>query len=157
MNLEKNIVMKTVVLGMSGGVDSSVAAFLMKEQGFSCIGATMKLYDNETVGMERQKTCCSLSDVEDAREVSYKLHIPYYVFNYKNQFENAVISKFIAAYENGATPNPCIDCNRYLKFDRLFQRARELGCEAIVTGHYARIEMQDSRYVLEKALDRSKD
>lgn len=116
---------KKALIAMSGGVDSSVAAFLMKEQGFSCIGATMKLYDNETVGMERQKTCCSLSDVEDAREVSYKLHIPYYVFNYKNQFENAVISKFIAAYENGATPNPCIDCNRFLKFDLLLNRDRK--------------------------------
>lgn len=148
---------KKALIAMSGGVDSSVAAFLMKEQGFSCIGATMKLYDNETVGMERQKTCCSLSDVEDAREVSYKLHIPYYVFNYKNQFENAVISKFIAAYENGATPNPCIDCNRFLKFDLLLNRAEALYCDYVVTGHYARIEFNGERYLLKKGIDETKD
>ena len=145
------------LIAMSGGVDSSVAAFLMKEQGFECIGATMKLYDNETVGAERQKTCCSLSDVEDAREVSYKLHIPYYVFNYKNQFEKAVISKFISAYESGATPNPCIDCNRFLKFDLLLNRAKELYCNYVVTGHYARVEFNGERYILKKGIDDTKD
>ena len=145
------------LIAMSGGVDSSVAAFLMKEQGIECIGATMKLYDNETVGAERQKTCCSLSDVEDAREVSYKLHIPYYVFNYKNQFEKAVISKFISAYESGATPNPCIDCNRFLKFDLLLNRAKELYCNYVVTGHYARVEFNGERYILKKGIDDTKD
>ncbi|MDE6110493.1 MAG: tRNA 2-thiouridine(34) synthase MnmA [Eubacterium sp.] len=145
------------LIAMSGGVDSSVAAFLMKVNGFDCIGATMKLYDNETVGIERQKTCCSLSDIEDAREVSYKLQIPYYVFNYKNQFEKAVISKFISAYENGATPNPCIDCNRFLKFDLLLNRAKELYCDCVVTGHYARIEFNGERYILKKGLDETKD
>ena len=145
------------LIAMSGGVDSSVAAFLMKQQGFDCIGAPMKLYDNETVGIERQKTCCSLSDVEDAREVSYKLHIPYYVFNYKNQFEKAVISKFISAYENGATPNPCIDCNRFLKFNLLLNKASALYCDYVVTGHYARIEFNGERYILKKGIDETKD
>ena len=145
------------LIAMSGGVDSSVAAFLMKDRGFDCIGATMKLYDNETVGIERQKTCCSLSDVEDAREVSYKLQIPYYVFNYKGQFEKAVISKFISAYENGATPNPCIDCNRFLKFDLLLKRATELYCDYVVTGHYSRVEFNGERYILKKGIDDTKD
>jgi tRNA-specific 2-thiouridylase len=95
--------------------------------------------------------------VEDAGSVARRLGIPYYVFNFSRDFKAQVIERFAAAYESGATPNPCIDCNRYLKFERLFQRARELGCEAIVTGHYARIEKQNGRYILKKALDKSKD
>ena len=148
---------RKVLIAMSGGVDSSVAAFLSKQAGYDCIGVTMKLFQNEDVGINRARTCCSLNDVEDARSVARRLGIPYYVFTFSNDFKRQVIDRFIAAYESGATPNPCIDCNRCLKFDRLFQRAKELGCEAIVTGHYARIEMQDSRYVLKKALDRGKD
>ena len=148
---------RKALIAMSGGVDSSVAAFLMKQAGYDCVGVTMKLFQNEDVGVNRARTCCSLNDVEDARSVARRLGIPYYVFNFSSDFKNQVIGRFVAAYESGATPNPCIDCNRYLKFDRLFQRARELGCEAIVTGHYARTEMQDGRYVLKKALDRSKD
>ena len=149
--------MKKAMIAMSGGVDSSVAAFLSKQAGYECIGVTMKLFQNEDVGVNRARTCCSLDDVEDARSVARRLGIPYYVFNFSSDFKSQVIGRFIATYESGATPNPCIDCNRYLKFDRLFQRARELGCEAVVTGHYARIEMQDGRYVLKKALDGSKD
>lgn len=148
---------RKVLIAMSGGVDSSVAAFLSKQAGYDCIGVTMKLFQNEDVGINRARTCCSLNDVEDARSVARRLGIPYYVFNFSGDFKSQVIGRFIAAYESGATPNPCIDCNRCLKFDRLFQRAKELGCEAIVTGHYARIEMQDGRYVLKKALDRGKD
>lgn len=148
---------RKALVAMSGGVDSSVAAFLSKQAGFDCIGVTMKLFQNKDVGINRERTCCSLNDVEDARSVARRMGIPYYVFNFSSDFKNQVIGRFIAAYESGATPNPCIDCNRYLKFDRLFQRARELGCEAVVTGHYARIEMQNGRYVLKKALDRSKD
>ena len=148
---------KKAMIAMSGGVDSSVAAFLSKQAGYECIGVTMKLFQNEDVGVNRARTCCSLDDVEDARSVARRLGIPYYVFNFSSDFKSQVIGRFIATYESGATPNPCIDCNRYLKFDRLFQRARELGCEAVVTGHYARIEMQDGRYVLKKALDGSKD
>ena len=148
---------RKALIAMSGGVDSSVAAFLSKQAGYECIGVTMKLFQNEDVGVNRARTCCSLDDVEDARSVARRLGIPYYVFNFSSDFKSQVIGRFIATYESGATPNPCIDCNRYLKFDRLFQRARELGCEAVVTGHYARIEMQDGRYVLKKALDGSKD
>lgn len=153
----KAVMGKKALIAMSGGVDSSVAAFLTKQAGYDCIGVTMKLFQNEDIGVSRAKACCSLDDAEDARSVARHLGIPYYVFNFSRDFEAQVIDRFAAAYESGATPNPCIDCNRCLKFDRLFQRARALGCEVIVTGHYARIEIQNGRYLLKKALDKSKD
>ena len=149
--------MSRALIAMSGGVDSSVAAYLMKQRGFDCIGVTMKLFSNEEIGCSRAKTCCSLEDVEDARSVAYRLGIPYYVFNFTEDFGRQVIDRFVAAYENGATPNPCIDCNRYLKFERLYRRAAELGCDRVATGHYARIEKQGGRYLLKKAPDESKD
>lgn len=142
---------------MSGGVDSSVAAFLLKNDGYDCIGATMRLFDNEDAGIPREKSCCSLEDVEDARSVAFRLAIPYYVFNFTTDFKKQVIDGFINAYQQGLTPNPCIDCNRYLKFDRLYARAAELGCDFIATGHYARIETGDGRMLLKKAADSSKD
>lgn len=145
------------IIAMSGGVDSSVAAFLMKKNGYECIGATMKLYDNEDVGISREKTCCSLDDIEDARSVARRMSIPYYVFNFKDEFESKVIQKFISTYENGGTPNPCIDCNRYLKFEKLFQRMYELGYDYVVTGHYAVIEEKDGWFYLKKGKDSSKD
>ena len=137
---------KKCIIAMSGGVDSSVAAFLMKEKGYECIGATMKLYDNEEIGISREKTCCSLDDIEDARAVARRLSMPYYVFNFKDEFEEKVINKFIRTYENGGTPNPCIDCNRYLKFEKLFQRMNELDFDYVVTGHYAIVEEKDGWY-----------
>lgn len=146
-----------VIIAMSGGVDSSVAAFLMKEKGFDCIGATMKLYENDDIGISREKTCCSLDDIEDARAVARRLSMPYYVFNFKDEFEEKVINKFIQTYENGGTPNPCIDCNRYLKFEKLFQRMYELDYDYVVTGHYARIEEKDGWFYLKKAVDSTKD
>lgn len=145
------------LIAMSGGVDSSVAAFLVKAQGYDSIGCTMKLYDNALAGLSRSHTCCSLDDVEDARSVARRLGIPYYVFNFKDDFEEKVIRKFVRSYEAGITPNPCIDCNRYLKFDKLYDRAKVLGCDCIVTGHYARIEWDGERYLLKKALDSAKD
>ena len=129
-----------VLVAMSGGVDSSVAAKLLTDAGFSCIGCTMKLYDNEDAGIPKANTCCSLDDVEDARSVAYRLGMPYYVFNLKDKFAECVIDRFVNAYEHGITPNPCIDCNRYLKFDKLFERADIMDCRYIATGHYARIE-----------------
>ena len=123
---------------MSGGVDSSVAALLMQKNGFECIGVTMKLYENEQIGISRAHTCCSLEDVEDARSVAYRLGMRYYVFNFADDFQTQVIDRFVQAYETGNTPNPCIDCNRYMKFERLYDRARQLECGYIVTGHYAR-------------------
>ena len=146
------------LIAMSGGVDSSVAALLMKEDGFDCVGCTMRLYGNEDAGIPKGHTCCSLDDVEDARAVAYRLDMPYYVFNFAEDFNEKIIDKFIRSYEQGITPNPCIDCNRYMKFDKLFDRAEVLGCSYVVTGHYARIEQAgDGKYLLKKALDPSKD
>ena len=151
--------MKKAIIAMSGGVDSSVAALLTKESGDECIGATMKLYNNEDIGVHREKTCCSLDDVEDARSVAYQMDMPYYVFNFTADFHTEVMDRFVEAYENGCTPNPCIDCNRYLKFDKMFHRMQEIGYDYIVTGHYARVEYDENRgrYLLKKAVDDTKD
>ena len=149
--------MKKALIAMSGGVDSSLAAKLMIDSGFECIGCTMKLFHNEDVGIERSRTCCSLDDVEDARSVAYKLDMMFYVFNFTDAFHDTVIRNFVESYQNGLTPNPCIDCNRDMKFGKLFDRADILGCDYVVTGHYARIEQQQGRFVLKKAIDETKD
>ncbi len=147
------------LIAMSGGVDSSVAASLMIENGYECMGATMRLYDNEDIFIPREKTCCSLDDVEDARAVAFNLGIPFQVFNFKREFREKVIDSFINAYESGQTPNPCIECNRYLKFERFFERATELGYDYVVTGHYAiaGYDEKSGRYFLKKGRDRAKD
>ena len=145
------------LIAMSGGVDSSVAAYLIKSAGFACVGCTMKLFSNEAAGIPRTHACCSLSDVEDARSVAYQLHMPYYVFHFAEDFQEKVIRKFVESYEGGMTPNPCIDCNRYMKFQKLFDRARILHCDYVVTGHYARIERHGERFMLKKAVDETKD
>ena len=146
------------LIAMSGGVDSSVAAFLAGQAGYSCMGATMRLYDN-TILDGPESTCCSLDDVEDARAVCHKLGIPFYAFNFTQDFKAKVMDKFVSCYERGLTPNPCIDCNRYLKFAHLLDRAMVLGCDYIVTGHYARIRYDEAagRHLLYKAADESKD
>ena len=149
--------MKKALIAMSGGVDSAVAAKLMTEQGFICVGCTMRLYDNEDAGISRSRTCCSLDDVEDARSVAYRLGIPFYVFNLTDAFREEVIGHFVRSYEAGITPNPCIECNRKMKFGRLFDKADVLECDYVVTGHYARISFDGGRYLLQKALDRDKD
>ena len=142
---------------MSGGVDSSVAAYLAQREGYECIGCTMKLYGNEDAGLSKGHTCCSLDDVEDARAVAYRLGMRYCVFNFSEGFREQVMLPFCEAYRRARTPNPCIECNRRMKFDALFRRAEELGCEKIVTGHYARIARAGERYILQKALDETKD
>ena len=149
--------MEKALIAMSGGVDSSVAAYLTQKAGYDCIGATMKLYDNEQAGITPGHTCCSEDDVEDARHAAMKLGMPYYVFNFKDDFNEKVIKKFVRSYEMGYTPNPCIDCNRYLKFGGLFRRAKELYCSFVVTGHYASIEKKDGRYLLKKSRNLAKD
>ena len=147
---------KKALIAMSGGVDSSVAALLTKQAGYECVGCTMRLFHNEAVG-EGESTCCSLDDVQDAKSVCLALGMPHYVFNFSEDFSEKIIKKFVDSYFAGATPNPCIDCNRYMKFEKLYERARILGCSHIVTGHYARIEKENGRYVLKKALDPAKD
>ncbi len=145
------------LIAMSGGVDSSVAAYLTQKAGFECIGCTMKLHDDPGDMVVEKNTCCTLDDIEDARSVAFRLGMEYHVFNFKEGFREKVIDRFVFCYENGLTPNPCIDCNRFMKFDKLFERAKILGCDKIVTGHYARVGSRDGRNVLLKAKDSSKD
>ncbi|MCD8005731.1 MAG: tRNA 2-thiouridine(34) synthase MnmA [Oscillospiraceae bacterium] len=141
---------------MSGGVDSSVAAFLMKSSGYNCHGTTMRLYDheNDSSGLH---TCCSEKDFEDAEDCALRLGIPFEVVNYTADFNEKIIEKFIRTYEAGGTPNPCIDCNRYMKFGKLIEFAKRRGLFYICTGHYARIEKRDGRFLLKKAVDAAKD
>lgn len=148
---------KKVMIGMSGGVDSSVAAFLLQKESFEVIGATMKLYNNEDIDFVSEKTCCSLDDVLDAKSVCARLGIRHYTLNMTDDFKKEVIERFISAYQNGFTPNPCIDCNRYMKFSKMLHKAQELDIDCVATGHYARIEKQGDRYILKKAVDLSKD
>ena len=148
-----------VVVGMSGGVDSSVAAYLLKKQGYDVIGVTMQIWQDETHEMqETNGGCCGLSAVDDARRVAEQIGIPYYVMNFKAAFKEKVIDYFISEYEAGRTPNPCIACNRYVKWESLLQRSLEIGADYIATGHYARIQKLDNgRYTLRKSVTEEKD
>lgn len=147
------------IIAMSGGVDSSVSALLMLEAGYECVGATMQLFHNEDTGIPKEKSCCSLNDVMDAKLVSGRLGMLHYVFNFSDQFRETVMNRFADCYEKGTTPNPCIDCNRFLKFDAMIQRMHQMHFDYIVTGHYARTEYdtQSGRYLLKKGLDETKD
>ena len=145
---------------MSGGVDSSVCAVLMLEKGFTCMGATMKLYDNSNAPVKKTgKTCCSDQDIYDAGYVAIKLGMKYEILDLSDEFEKRVIQPFIETYEAGGTPNPCIECNRYLKFAALRECASDKGFDYVVTGHYARIEYDEERgrWLLKKGVDPTKD
>ena len=148
---------KKALIAMSGGVDSSVAAALMLKKGFDCMGCTMRLYENDMIGEDLFGTCCSLKDTQDARAVCEKLGIEYNIYHYEAEFTKNVIEPFVCSYERGETPNPCIRCNKYLKFDILYEKAKALGYDNIVTGHYARIEERDGHFYLLKAVDPGKD
>ena len=147
------------LIAMSGGVDSSVAAQMMASRGYECVGCTMRLYENDVVGMDLMDTCCSYENTQDARSVTEKIGIPYHIVHYENLFRQEVIEPFIDEYLHGRTPNPCIECNRLLKFQHLYEKMQALGCDLLVTGHYARVRFDEEsgRYQLLKALDLAKD
>lgn len=150
---------KKVVVGMSGGVDSSVAACLLKEQGYDVIGVTMQIWQDEPDGTaEENGGCCGLSAVDDARRVAADLGIPYYVMNFKREFKEHVMDYFVDEYVHGRTPNPCIACNRYVKWEALLKRSMDIGADYIATGHYAQIErLPNGRYALKKSATQAKD
>ena len=145
------------LIAMSGGVDSAVAALLTAGAGYECAGCTMRLYGGDDVPDAQNRGCCTAGDAEDARSVAYRLGMPHYTFNYTDCFRADVIGRFVDCYLRGETPNPCIDCNRALKFGALMRRAREMGCDCLVTGHYARIAEENGTYYLKKAADPGKD
>ncbi len=150
---------KKVVIGMSGGVDSSVGAYLLKEAGYDVIGVTMQIWQTEdTCSLEENGGCCGLSAVEDARRVASDIGIPYYVMNFRDEFKKNVINYFVDEYVKGHTPNPCIACNRYVKWESLLQRSLEIGADYIATGHYARVvKLPNGRYTLAKSATAAKD
>ena len=149
---------KKVVVGMSGGVDSSVAAWLLKEQGYTVIGVTMQIWQDEDACKQSENGGCALSAVDDARRVAERLEIPYYVMNFKREFKENVMDYFVAEYQKGRTPNPCIACNRYVKWESLLRRSLEIGADYIATGHYARVErLSNGRYAIRNSVTAAKD
>lgn len=148
-----------MVVGMSGGVDSSVAAWLLKRQGYEVIGVTMQIWQDEAPETQEENGgCCGLSAVDDARRVAERLEIPYYVMNFKKEFKENVMDYFVQEYTEGRTPNPCIACNRFVKWESLLKRSMDIGADYIATGHYARIEkLSTGRYALRKSATAAKD
>lgn len=150
---------KKVVVGMSGGVDSSVAAYLLKKQGYDVVGVTMQIWQDEELQVQEENGgCCGLSAVDDARRVAAQIGIPYYVMNFKKEFQKHVIDYFVGEYLHGRTPNPCIACNRYVKWEALLSRSLEIGADYIATGHYARIDkLENGRYAIRHSATKEKD
>lgn len=150
---------KKVVVGMSGGVDSSVCAYLLKEQGYDVIGVTMQIWqDDDRCDIKDDGACCGLSAVNDARRVAEQIGIPYYVMNFKKEFKDNVMDYFVDEYINGRTPNPCIACNRYVKWEALLKRSLDIGADYIATGHYSRVEkLPNGRYSIKKSITDAKD
>ncbi len=144
--------MAKVMVAMSGGVDSSVAAGLLVQQGHEVVGATLKLW-----GGSSDSGCCSVSDVEDARRVAAQLGVKHFVFNFTDEFEDRVVTPYVLAHREGETPNPCADCNRYIKFDLLLERATRLGFDYLATGHYAQVVEENGKKYLKRGVDRAKD
>ena len=150
---------KKVVFGMSGGVDSSVTAYLLKEAGYDVIGVTVQIWQEEDQQtLEENGGCCGLSAVEDARRVAHTLDIPYYVMNFRKEFKEQVMDYFLDEYLQGRTPNPCIACNRYVKWEALLHRSMEIGADYIATGHYAQVvQLPNGRYTIKKSVSARKD
>lgn len=148
---------KRVVIGLSGGVDSAVAAYLLKQQGYGVIGVMLNLSQNDEQYLLHEGGCCSLSSVLDARKVAEMLDIPFYVLNYKDAFKEKIVDYFVYDYMKGNTPNPCVECNRHIKFGKFLKSAKTLGADYIATGHYANIEEVNGKYLLKKGVDEKKD
>lgn len=147
-----------VLVAMSGGIDSSVAAVMLHEQGYEVVGMTMKTWDYASAGGSKKETgCCSLDSINDARDVAVQLGFPHYIIDIRNEFGGHVIDDFVEGYLAGRTPNPCVLCNTHIKWDALLRRADQLGCQYIATGHYAQVREENGRYVITKGLDEGKD
>jgi tRNA-uridine 2-sulfurtransferase len=147
-----------VLVAMSGGIDSSLAAVMLHEEGYEVIGMTMKTWDYSSSGSSKKETgCCSLDSINDARNIAVQLGFPHYILDIRNEFGDYVIDHFTSEYIAGRTPNPCVLCNTHIKWDALLRRADKLGCEFIATGHYANVRLENGRYVISKGLDENKD